>query len=77
MKVAQYEVLGWRSERVARPGWDDRLAVSACEAVCERRGDKRFDRPCRDGHFLFASFSEHFVLGFSHQSRPDAPLFFR
>jgi hypothetical protein len=24
MKVAQYEVLGWRSEKATRPGWDDR-----------------------------------------------------
>jgi hypothetical protein len=47
MKVAQYEVLGWRSERVTRPGRDDRLAARAREAVCERRGAKRFDRPWR------------------------------
>jgi hypothetical protein len=31
MKVAQYEVLGWRSERMTRPGRgrDDRLAACA------------------------------------------------
>jgi hypothetical protein len=43
--VAQYEVLGWRSERVTRPGRDDRLPACAREAVRERRGAKRFDRP--------------------------------
>jgi hypothetical protein len=32
MKVAQYEVLGWRSERVSRPGRDDRLVTRAREA---------------------------------------------
>jgi hypothetical protein len=45
MKVAQYEVLGWRSERVTRPGRDDRLPACAGEAVRERRGAKRFYRP--------------------------------
>jgi hypothetical protein len=49
MKVAQYEVLGWRSERVTRPGRDDRLPACAREAVCERRGAKRFDRPSGTG----------------------------
>jgi hypothetical protein len=35
MKVAQHEVLGWRLERVSRPGRDDRLAACARKAVCE------------------------------------------
>jgi hypothetical protein len=56
MKVAQYEVLGWRSERLARPGRDDRLAACAREAVCKRRGAKRFYRPCRDGNFFLHHF---------------------
>ena len=46
---AQYEVLGWRLERVPRPGRDDRLAACAREAVCERRGAKRFYRPSGTG----------------------------
>ena len=52
MKVAQYPAaagLGWRSERVTRPGRDDRLPACAREAVCERRGAKRFDRPSGTG----------------------------
>jgi hypothetical protein len=49
MKVAQYEVLGWRSERVTRPERDDRLPACAREAVCERRGAKRFDGPSGTG----------------------------
>ena len=91
MKVAQYEVLGWRSERVTRPGLsaivrmppslfelrrareekaapqrsdgrtkeerDDRLPACAREAVRERRGAKRFYRPCRDEHFFVHRFS--------------------
>jgi hypothetical protein len=58
MKVeAQYEVLGWRSERVTRPGRDDRLPACAREAVCEKRGAKPFYRPCRDGHFFLYRFS--------------------
>jgi hypothetical protein len=28
MKVAQHEVLGWRSEKPTRPGWDDRRAFT-------------------------------------------------
>jgi len=57
MKEAQYEVLGCRSERVTRPGRDDRLPACAREAVCERRGAKPFYRPCRDGHFFLHRFS--------------------
>jgi len=52
MKVARYPAaagLGWRSERVTRPGRDDRLPACAREAVCERRGAKRFDRPSGTG----------------------------
>jgi hypothetical protein len=45
MKVAQYEVLGWRSEGVTRPGRDDRSVAYARDAVCERSGAKRFYRP--------------------------------
>ncbi len=28
MKVAQYEVLGWRSKKTTRPGWDDRRLLT-------------------------------------------------
>jgi len=56
MKVAQYEVLGSSSERGTRPGWDDRRPAYAREAVCERQGTERFDRPCRDGHFFLHHF---------------------
>jgi hypothetical protein len=50
MKVAQYGVLGWRSERVSRAGGDDRLAACARKALCETRVAKRFYRPWQDGH---------------------------
>jgi hypothetical protein len=50
MKVAQCEVLGWRSERVSRPGRADRLAACARKALCKTRVAKRFYRPWRDGH---------------------------
>jgi len=70
MKVAQYEVLGWRSERVTRPGRDDRLPACAREAVRERRGAKRFYRPCRDEHFFVHRFSP---LSFI-ESLPPSPF---
>jgi hypothetical protein len=28
MKVAQYEVLGWRFKKGDRPGWDDRWLLT-------------------------------------------------
>ena len=56
VKVAQYEVLGGRSEIVTRPGRDDRLAACAREGVCERRGVKTFLSYLAKRAFLFASF---------------------
>jgi hypothetical protein len=56
VKVAQYEVLGGRSEIVTRPGRDDRLAACAREGVCERRGVKTFLSYLAGRAFLFASF---------------------
>jgi hypothetical protein len=47
-------VLGSRSERGTRPGWDDRRPAYAREPACEGQGTERFDRPlCLwDGHFF-------------------------
>ena len=40
MKVAQCEVLGWRSEKAARPGRDDRRPLTFAKAYT---GDQELD----------------------------------
>ncbi len=69
-KVAQYEVLGQRSQRAIRPGRDDRRMLAIAELGARPKAE-RFYRPLRDG-LVFCFISQHFVLGFyeAHVVKP-------
>jgi len=56
MKVAQYEVLGWRSEKGEPSRTVRSMAAYALETTCERPGAERFYRPWRDGQFFLHHF---------------------
>jgi len=72
-KVAQYEVLGQRSQRTIRPGLsaivrttkeerDDRRMLAIAELRARPKAGRSY-RPLRDG-LVFCFISQHFVLGF-------------
>ena len=52
---AQYEVLGWRSEKATRPGRDDRRLVTLVKPQAKNRTE-RFYRPWRDGRVFLHHF---------------------
>jgi hypothetical protein len=61
MKVAQYQVLGWRSEKSAnRSGWDDRRLLTLLKPNARDQKSNasivRGPGSWRDGHLFFASF---------------------
>jgi hypothetical protein len=56
MKVAHYEVLGWRSEKAPRPGWDDRRIQTLVKSHARDQEPNASIVPYRDGHL----FVQHF-----------------
>jgi hypothetical protein len=54
MKVAQYEVLGWRSEKATRPGRDDRRLFTLVKPQAKDLAE--LYRLWRDGHCLLHHF---------------------
>jgi hypothetical protein len=54
MKVAQYEVLGWRSEKATRHGRDDRRLFTLVKPQAKDLAE--LYRPWRDGHCLLHHF---------------------
>jgi hypothetical protein len=70
MKVAQYEVLGWSSERGTRPGWDDRRPAYAREAVYVRDKEPNVSIVPPGTDISFCIISQHFVLGYFRRVPP-------
>jgi hypothetical protein len=65
MKVAQYEVLGWRSEKPTRPGWDDRQTFTLGNPDPIDRGLNISIVPGGTDIF-FCHISQYEVLGYFH-----------
>jgi hypothetical protein len=66
MKVAQYEVLGWRSKKTTRPGRDGSTAAYAGEAAYERTRSQKTSIVPAGTDVSFCIISQHFVLGYFH-----------
>ena len=77
MKVAQYEVLGWRLERVTRPGRDDRICLLAPVKPYVRDEEPNVSIVPAGTDISFWIISQHFVLDYFHCVLRDAALFFR
>ena len=69
MKVAQYEVLGWRLKNdPSRTGRS--TATYAAEAVYERTRSQNTSIVPAGTDVLFCVISQHFVLGYFHRVPP-------
>jgi hypothetical protein len=71
MKVAQYEVLGWRSEKAPRPGWDDRRIQTLVKSHARDQEPNASIVPGGTDISL-CNISQHFVLGYFHWSRDQS-----
>ena len=78
MKVAQYQVLGWRSEKSEPSRMGRSTAAYTLEAERERSEAERFYRPwprkLAGRTSLFCVISQHFVLGYFNWVPPGRCL---
>ena len=64
MKVAQYEVLGWRSRKTTRPGRDDRRLLTRVKPHTRGPGAKRLLSSLPGRTSLFALFPSPAAAGY-------------